>query len=279
MSHEDSRIEDFNTAAGPLAQGTVVHTGTTGLRAAYTTVSAPGGFEMPAYVARPESGGTALPVVLVLPEAFGLHEHIADIARRFAHEGYLAVAPDLMARHGDPRAYGDVDTLVTDLLQKIPDRAVMDDIDAALDFAVAEGGDRERIGLSGFCWGGRWVWLYAARSQVAAGVAWYGILDGAASGAYPDRELFPLHPIDVAGGLSTPVLGLHGALDDAIPLETVERMAVALAQRPAGAVDARVSVFDDAGHAFFADYRETFDAAAAPIAWNQALAWLREHGV
>jgi carboxymethylenebutenolidase len=274
MSQQDAT---YNSAAGPLAESTVIHTSSDGLDAEYTTVPAQG-YDMPAYVARP-SGGTHLPTVIVLPEAFGLHEHIADIARRFAHEGYLAIAPDLMRRHGDPESYPDVDSLVTQLLQRIPDEQVMLDIDATVAWARSQGGDPGRVGVTGFCWGGRWAWLYAARSEVGAAVAWYGILDGEGSGAYPDRTLFPQHPLDVAGQLRAPVLGLYGGQDDAIPLDTIERMQQHLADRSEADPDSEIVVFPSAGHAFFADYRETYHAPSAQEAWPRALAWLREHGV
>lgn len=268
--------QDFAPAAGPFAGDTVRRTGTAGLHAGLTTIPV-GDLAMPAYVARPERGSD-LPVVLVLPEAFGLHEHIADIARRFAHEGYLAIAPDLMVRQGDPQSYPDVDTLVTGLLQRIPDAQVMDDLDATVAWAVTHGGARDRVAVCGFCWGGRWTWLYAAHAQVTAAAAWYGILDGAASGAYPDAALFPAHPLDVVDRLTAPVLGLHGGQDEAIPLDTVERMRGLLAARPAGAPAAELLVFPGAGHAFHADYRESYSRPDAERGWERTLAWFAQHG-
>lgn len=278
MSQRDFGDEDFAIAAGPVAENTVIRTGTEGLEEGRVTIPV-GDFAMPAYVARPSGAAGDLPVVVVLSEAFGLHAHIADIARRFAKEGYLAVAPDLMIRQGDPQAYPEIDDLVTGLLQRIPDEQVMGDIDAAVAWAAAHGGDRDRIGVTGYCWGGRWTWLYAAHAEIAAAVAWYGILDGVASGAYPDRTLFPKHPIDVAKDVKGPVLGFHGGQDDAIPLDTVHRMQTELAARPAGAPDAEIVVYPEAGHAFFADYRETYHRPSAQDAWPRALGWLRVHGV
>jgi len=276
MTSTDGTKERFATAAGPFASATVVRTSAGGLDTRRTTIPV-GDFAMPVYVARPAQGAD-LPVILVLSEAFGLHAHIEDIARRFAHLGYLAVAPDLMKRQGDPQSFDTVDELVGGLLQRIPDAQVMGDLDAAVDWAVGNGGDASRVAATGFCWGGRWAWLYAAHARIAAAVAWYGILDGVQSGAYPDPELFPAHPIDVARSLRTPVLGIYGGQDDAIPLATVEAMRDALADGAADAPDARISVHGDAGHAFFADYRETYRRDSAQGAWREATTWLRDHG-
>lgn len=277
MPTDDATDDAFAGAAGPLAQSTVVRTDTAGLQVGRTTIPV-GDFSMPAYVARPEHG-TDLPVLLVLPEAFGLHEHIADVARRFAKEGYLAIAPDLMIRQGDPKSFPDAESLVTGLLQHIPDEQVMRDLDAAVAWAATQGGDLSRLGVTGYCWGGRWAWLYAAHADITAGVAWYGILDGVGSGLYPSAELFPTHPLDVATELRGPVLGLYGGQDDAIPLDTVERMTAVLAARDADAPKAEVIVFPEAGHAFFADYRETYHRESAQQGWARALDWLRTHGV
>lgn len=272
-------IDDhFAPAAGPLAHNTVVRTSPEGLHTERTTVPVDG-FQLTAYVARPAGDGIDLPVIVVLSEAFGLHAHIEDIARRFARLGYLAVAPDLMMRQGDPQSYDDVDTLLVDLLRRIPDEQVLHDLDATIAWAVRHGGDPDRIAATGFCWGGRWTWLLAAHASIAAAVAWYGILDGRASGAYPDDTLFPRHPLDIANNLKTPVLGLYGGQDDAIPLDTINAMKTALAARSPEGPDTEVIVFPDAGHAFFADYRETFHQASAERAWPLALDWLRRHGV
>ena len=268
----------FAQAAGPFADATVIRTPTDGLDVERVTYDAPDG-PVTAYLARPTGARALLPVVVVVSEAFGLHAHIEDIARRFGHLGYLAIAPDLMSRHGDPAAFSDVDSLVTQLLQRIPDSEVMSDLDATVRHAVAVGGDPSRIGVTGYCWGGRWVWLYAANANLAAAVAWYGILDGRASGAYPDEALFPLHPLDVAGELRTPVLGLYGGLDDAIPTSTIEDMRRRLAKRATQAPDAEVKVYANAGHAFFADYRETYEPNSAGDAWQRAIDWFRLHGV
>jgi len=270
-------LERYPQPVSEEAAKTVVRTSPDGLSTA--RVAIPGrGHDVPAYVARPESAET-LPVVLVLSEAFGQHPYIEDITRRFAHAGYLAVAADLMAPQGDPDDFADVDRLVTELLQHVPDEQVMSDLDAVLDWATANGGDAARVGVNGFSWGGRWTWLYAAHRQVAAAVSWYGVLDDSASNLQPDRALFPKHPIDLAGELRTPVLGLYAGKDEVIPIATVEAMQSALAARPTQAPEVEFVVFPDAAHGFFADYRDEFSPADAPAAWARALDWLREHGV
>jgi carboxymethylenebutenolidase len=269
--------DGFAPAAGPVAD-TVVRTPSDGLHTERLGIDVDGHL-MTAFVARPAEADAGIPVVVVVSEAFGLHAHIEDIARRFARLGYLAIVPDLMGRYGDPSSYDDVDLLVTDLLQRIPDTQVLRDLDATIDWATAHGGDADRVGATGYCWGGRWVWLLAAHRPLAAAVAWYGILDGRASGAYPDETLFPQHPVDIADELQTPILGLYGGRDDAIPVETIEAMRSSLARRPSAVPPAEITVFDDAGHAFFADYRDTFVPDAAAQAWADAISWFRRHGV
>ena len=234
------------------------------------------GFDVPVYVARPATGDD-LPVVLVLSEAFGLHPFIEDVARRFAGEGYLAVAPDLMARQGDPAAFDDVDRLVTDLLQHIPDEQVMIDLDAVLQWAVTHGGDRRRAAVNGMSWGGRWTWLYAARADLACAISWYGVLDDTHSNLQPDKRLFPRHPIDLADELRTPVLGLYAGKDTVVTPDTVDAMKAALAARPAPEPEVEFVIYPDAAHGFFADYRAEYHPTSALDAWRRALAWLRRH--
>ena len=271
------RDGEYNAAAGKVA-ASAVHTSAEGLEIEHVTIPAVAGAgPLPAYVAQP-AGGRNLPTVVVLPEIFGLHEHIADIARRFAHEGYLAVAVDPIARHGDPRSFNTSDDIVTGLLQTIPDADVMRDIDRTIAWAAEHGGDARRVAVTGFCWGGRWTWLYAAHRRINAAVAWYGIVDGIASGLYPDPAHFPRHPADLAEDLQTPTLGLYGGQDAAIPLDTIATLTDRLAGRSRG-TDAEIVVFPDAGHAFFADYRETYHLPSAEKAWPLALQWLRRHGV
>lgn len=260
----------FAAAVLPVSGQTIV-TDTRGLLAGPVTIRV-GSFDMPAYRARPV-GDTPAPVVLVISEIFGLHEHIADVARRLAQAGYFAVAPDLFARQGDPRRYTDIAKLMQELVSQVPDAQVLGDLDACRDWAVREGGDGSRVGVTGFCWGGRHTWLYAAHADVQAGVAWYGRLTG------PTTANTPRHPLDVAAELRAPVLGLYGAQDSGIPLETVDKMQKALAAGSAAAKASQFVVYPDAPHAFFADYRPSYRAEAARDGWVRALAWLRQHGV
>ncbi len=268
----------YPPASGPVA-GTVVRTDATGLSTLLTTIPV-GGHSMRAYLARPDNDRNNLPVVLVVPDAYGLHEHAADVARRFAREGYLAVAPDLLSRQGDPNTFTDVEKLLTEVLQHIPDQQVMADLDACAEWAVTHGGDRDRRAIVGFSWGGRWAWLYAAHAALAAAVVWYGVLDGAGSGLYPTSrpDLFPRHPLDVADHLRTPVLGLYGGDDAIIPIDTVEAARAVVARRGPGAADAEIVVFSGAPHDFHADYREPYREGPAKESWSQALRWLRSHG-
>jgi carboxymethylenebutenolidase len=259
----------FAAAVLPVCAQTVIKTDDVGLTAGPVTVNVEGQ-EVPVYRAQPE-GKTNLPVILVIPEIFGVHEHIADVARRFAKEGYLALAPDLFVRQGDPSKYATNAEVIKEVVSKVPDAQVMADLDAIVAWAGKHGGDTTRLGITGFCWGGRITWLYAAHnSDVDAGVAWYGRLVG------ENTERTPRHPVDIAGQLKAPVLGLYGAKDTGIPLESVEKMKAALAE--AGS-DSKFVVYPDAGHAFHADYRPSFVEAAAKDGWQRALAWFRKHGV
>src|SRR5690606_25854512 len=230
------------------------------------------GFKVPAYRAAPQ-GKTGLPVVLVIQEIFGVHEYIADTCRRFAKAGYLANAPELYARQGDPALYGEMAKLMAEVVSKVPDAQVMADLDGAVQWAAANGGDAARVGITGFCWGGRITWLYAAHGPVKAGVAWYGRLVGTSG------SLTPKHPIDVAAQLKAPVLGLYGGADSGIPQETVEQMKAALAQGSAAAQASQFVVYPGAPHAFHADYRPSFRKEAAEDGWRRLLDWFKLHGV
>jgi carboxymethylenebutenolidase len=265
-----SLVAGFTLAAGPV-RADVIITDTNGLDAGQVQVPVSDG-GMPAYRARPAKG-TKHPVMLVVQEVFGVHEHIKDICRRFAKLGYYAIAPSLYARYGDPAKYTDIHKLVSEVVAKVPDAGVMADLDAAAAFAAKENGDASRLGIIGFCWGGRIVWLYAAHNPaLKAGLAFYGPLRGPT----PPNSLRPLYPLDIAGDLKAPVLGFYGGQDQGIHLSDVENMRVALAK--AGKLDSRIDVFMDTGHGFFADYRATYDAADAKTAWTRGLAWLKEHG-
>ena len=262
----------FAAAVLPVTAQTLVRTPTDGLVAGEVTVDV-GGFAMPAYRAAP-AGRTKLPVVLVVQEIFGVHEHIRDVCRRLAHQGYLAIAPELFVRQGDPSAYGESARLQAEVISKVPDAQVMGDLDATVAWAAAHGGDTARLGLTGFCWGGRITWLYAAHSPaLKAGVARYRRLVGHA----PPQT--PRHPAELAGELKAPVLGLYGGQDGGIPLDTVERMKVALATGGAAARRSTFVVYPDAPHAFHADYRPSYRAGPATDGWTRCLDWFRTHGV
>ena len=258
----------FALAVRPVSAATIT-TDETGLTTGAIQIRTRDG-QIPAYRARPEKG-RALPVVLVVQEIFGVHEHIKDICRRLAKLGYLAIAPELYARQGDVSKMTDIDE-IRKVVSQVADAQVLADLDAAATWAKESGeGNVERLGVTGFCWGGRIVWLYAAHNaQVKAGVAWYGRLVGAPT------TLQPKHPIDVASSLKAPVLGLYGAEDQGIPLDTVEQMKTAL--RAAGATS-EIVVYPNVGHAFYADYRPSYRKEAAEDGWKRLQEWLKRHGV
>ena len=262
----------FAASVLPVMAQTVVKTDSQGLVTGEVTIDV-GGFKMPAYRAAP-AGKKNAPVVLVVSEIFGVHEYIADVARRFAKAGYFAVAPELFVRQGDPTEYGEMAKLIAEVISKVPDAQVMADLDATVAWARAEGADAGKLGVTGFCWGGRITWLYSAHNPaVKAGVAWYGRLVGQAS------ALQPVHPVDVAGKLAGPVLGLYGAADTGIPLDTVNQMKAALAGGSAAAKKSEFVVYPEAPHAFHADYRPSFRKEPAEDGWKRALAWFKAHGV
>jgi carboxymethylenebutenolidase len=259
----------FAAAALPIVAQAVVKTDTAGLTAGIVDIKV-GGATVPVYRAQPE-GKSNLPVILVVSEIFGLHEHIADVARRFAKQGYLALAPDLFVRQGDATKVPNIADLMRDIVSKTPDAQVMADLDACVAWAGANGGNADKLGITGFCWGGRITWLYAAHNpKVKAGVAWYGRLVGDPT---PNN---PKHPVDIAPTLTVPVLGLYGAKDTGIPVDTIDRMKAALAK---GASGSGFVVYPDAGHAFNADYRPSYVEKDAQDGWTRALDWFKRHGV
>jgi carboxymethylenebutenolidase len=219
----------------------------------------------------PEKGGP-FPVVLVVQEIFGVHEHIKDVCRRFAKLGYMAIAPELYARQGDVSKLKDIKEIISKVVSKVPDKQVMSDLDATVAWAKASGkGDTAKLGITGFCWGGRIVWLYSAHNpNVKAGVAWYGRLV-----EKPD-EMHPKHPIDVVEALKAPVLGLYGEADTGIPKNTVEQMRKALkdAKKPC-----EIVLYPDTPHAFFADYRPSYRKENAEDGWKRLLEWFKKNGV
>jgi len=263
-------VTGFALAAGPV-RADAIHTDSAGLDAGEVEIPVADG-KVPGYRAKP-SGKGGSPAVLVVQEVFGVHEHIKDICRRFAKAGHYAIAPSLYARQGDPGKY-DMDhlhDLVADIVSKVPDAEVMSDLDSTAAFAATDGGDVSRLAVTGFCWGGRIVWLYAAHApQLKAAVAFYGQLRGTSG------ELRPHFPLDLAGDMKCPVLAFYGAQDQGIPLSDVEDMRAALAK--AGRLDSRIEVFMDAGHGFMADYRSSYNEKDAKTAWREMLAWFRKNG-
>ncbi len=258
----------FALAVQPVHAQSVITTPADGLDAGTATVAA-GGDALPVYYARP-AGGSKLPTVLVVQEIFGVHAHIADVCRRLAKLGYLAIAPELYFRQGDPSKVENVGAIISDIVSKVPDAQVMADLDACAAWAATQGGDGTRLMITGFCWGGRITWLYAAHNpKLTAGVAWYGRIDGAPS------ELTPKHPIDVAASLHAPVLGLYGGKDQGIPPEDVEAMREAL--KKAGS-RSEIVVYPDAPHAFHADYRPSYRKQEAEDGWGRLKAWFAAAG-
>jgi len=226
---------------------------------------------MPAYRAMPAQGGP-FPTVLVVQEIFGVHEHIKDLCRRLAKAGYFAIAPELYARQGKPAEISDVQELIKTIVSKVPDAQVMSDLDSTVAFAKASGkADTAKLAITGFCWGGGIVWLYAAHNPaLKAAVAWYGPIDR------PRTELRPKYPIDLAGDLKAPVLGLYGAADTGIPVDTVEKMRAAC---KAANKTCEIVIYPDTPHGFNADYRPSYRAEQAKEGWAKMLAWFKDHGV
>jgi carboxymethylenebutenolidase len=262
----------FAAAVLPVVAQTTIKTDSNGLTAGEVTIPV-GDFKMPAYRAAP-AGKANAPVVLVVSEIFGVHEHIADVARRFAKAGYFAVAPELFVRQGDAGSYAEISKLVAEVVSKVPDAQVMGDLDAATVWAKAQGADTGKLGITGFCWGGRITWLYDAHNPVVkAGVAWYGRLIGTSN------ALTPANPVDLTAKLNGPVLGLYGGADPGIPLDTVEKMKAALATGSAAAKKSEFVVYPEAPHAFNADYRPSYRKEAADDGWKRCLAWFKANGV
>lgn len=251
----------FAPAASPLAS-TIVQTPDDAIVAGFTSIPSQGD-NMPAYHARPKQSDGPLPVVIVVQEIFGVHEHIRDICRRLALEGYLAIAPELYFREGDPNDFADIPTLLSGLVAKVPDSQVLADLDHVASWASRNGGDVHRLMITGFCWGGRITWLYAAHNpQLKAAVAWYGKLTG-------DKSLnSPKQPVDIATDLNAPILGLYGGQDNSIPQESVETMRQAL--RAANA-KAEIIVYPDAGHSTLIIARAIMphlQKMAGSVCWN-----------
>jgi carboxymethylenebutenolidase len=257
----------FALAVQPVSAQTIT-TDTNGLTAGEVKIPVADG-EIPAYRAMPAKG-KSFPTVLVVQEIFGVHEHIKDLCRRFAKAGHFAVAPELYARQGDVSKLTDFNE-IRKIVAKVPDAQVMSDLDATVAYAKKSGGgDSSKLGITGFCWGGRIVWLYAAHNpNLKAGVAWYGRLVGTAS------ELNPKHPVDVAAQLKAPVLGLYGGKDTGIPQDTIEQMRAAI---KAANGKSEIVVYANAGHGFNADYRPGYDKEAAQDGWRRLQEWFKKYG-
>lgn len=259
----------FSVAAGHSA-ATVIHTDTEHLEHGLIDLPVADGL-IPAYYAAPQ-GQRNLPIVLVVQEIFGVHEHIQDICRRLAKSGYLAIAADLYQRQGDASAYSDIPTLISELVSKVSDEQVYADLDACIAWALEHGGDPARIGITGFCWGGRLTWMYAAHNpQIKAGVAWYGKL------SVGHGPLIHTVALDIAAKLHAPVLGLYGAKDASIPLTDIHAMQEKLRQGNANSQASEFITYPDADHAFLADYRASYHAAAAQDGWQRMLAWFERY--
>jgi carboxymethylenebutenolidase len=270
-----SVLAGFALAVRPVSAQQLVSTDQVGLETGTADIQE-NGVSLSAYYAKPQNVSGELPVVIVCSEIFGVHEHIADVARRLAKQGYFAIAPAFFTRAGDPASRSSVAEILKDIISQTPDAQVMQDIGATLAWCLKQGADPDRIGITGFCWGGRITWLACSQfSQFKAGVAWYGRLVGERT------ENFPAHPVDLAKDLKAPVLGLYGGQDDGIPLSTVEQMqaALAAAQGNAAAQASMFEIYPEAPHAFHADYRATYRQQAAQNAWQQCLAWFKQYGV
>ena len=264
----------YAAAAMPLMAQTAIKTSAEGLVEGEVMIDV-NGFQMPAYRSAP-AGKTNLPVVLVISEIFGVHEYIADVTRRFATLGYLAIAPELFVRQGDPSLYGEIAKLQSEVISKVPDAQVMNDLDACLAWASNHGGNANRAAITGFCWGGRITWLYAAHnSKLKAGVAWYGRVEGQTNANNPQ------HPVDLAASLKAPVLGLYGAADTGISVASVDRMKAALSkaatQGNTAAKACEFVMYPDTPHAFHADYRASYTPGPAKDGWSHAVAWLKQY--
>ncbi|PHM09405.1 dienelactone hydrolase family protein [Nostoc sp. 'Peltigera malacea cyanobiont' DB3992] len=258
----------FALAVQPISAG-VITTDAKGLVAGAVKIPVKDG-EIPAYRAAPATGDN-FPIVLVIQEIFGVHEHIQDITRRFARLGYLAIAPELFVRQGDVSKLSNIDE-IRPIVAKVPDAQVLSDLDSTVEWAKKSAkGNGAKLGITGFCWGGRITWLYAAHNpQVKAGVAWYGRLVGDAT------ELQPKYPVDIASKLTAPILGLYGGKDTGITLDTVEQMRDRL---KSSSSKSEIIVYPNAPHAFFADYRPSYREKEAQDGWKRLLAWFKQNGV
>ncbi|MEY4600154.1 MAG: Carboxymethylenebutenolidase [Pseudomonadota bacterium] len=259
----------FALAVQPVCAQTMITTDAAGLTAGEVKIPTANG-DIPAYRAMPANGKN-LATILVVQEIFGVHEHIKDVCRRFARLGYIAIAPEMFYRQGDVSKLADNKEIFAKVVNFVPDAQVMSDLDAAVAWAGKNGADGKRLGITGFCWGGRITWLYTAHNKnVKAGVAWYGRLVGQGS------EMTPKHPIDLVDQINAPVLGLYGGADAGIPNDTVDKMNAALKEKGKPSM---IHLYPDTPHAFHADYRPSFRKEQAEDGWKRATEWFRKNGV
>jgi carboxymethylenebutenolidase len=245
----------------------MIITDTQGLAAGDVRIPVSDG-EIPAYRALP-FGRSELATVLVVQEIFGVHEHIKDVCRRLAKAGFMAIAPELYARQGDASKYSDIPSLIAEIISKVTDAQVLGDLDAAASWAAQNGGSATKLGITGFCWGGRIVWMYAAHNPtVQAGVAWYGPVARAYCVGDP-------RAIDVADRIKAPMLGLYGGDDAGIPNDTVEKMRNAL--KAAGNSRSEFVIYPGTPHAFHADYRPSYRKEAAEDGWRRSTQWFQKN--
>ncbi|PKU24982.1 dienelactone hydrolase family protein [Telmatospirillum siberiense] len=258
----------FAAAAQPVMAQAVTTNGE-GLIAGEVAVPVAGGV-MPAYQAYPATGSGPFPTVIVVQEIFGVHEYIKDVCRRLAKLGYYAVTGELYARQGDVSKLTDIKEIFAKVVSKVPDEQVISDIDSLVDFARSSGkADITRLGITGFCWGGRATWLYAAHnSKVRAAVAWYGMVDP------PMWNEKAISVFQLLPKLKVPVLGLYGAKDTSIPVAHVETLKAELA-----GTSSEIVIYPDVGHAFHADYRPSYDRNAAEDGWHRLQDWFKKFGV
>ncbi len=258
----------FALAVRPVA-GQTITTDSKGLIAGEVTIAVKDG-AIPAYRAMPAGRGP-FPMLLVVHEIFGVHEHIKDICRRLAKAGYFAVAPALYARQGDVSSAPDMPAVMK-IVSRVPDSQVASDLDAAVAWSASTGkADTAKLGIVGFCWGGRQVWLYAAHNpNLKAGVAWYGVL------RWSKNRLTPRDPIELVPQMKAPVLGLYGGADEHIPQSQVQELKLSL--RKAGK-PSEIVVYPNTPHGFNADYRPSYRPREAKDAWGRMMTWFREHGV
>lgn len=260
----------FALAVQPVQAQTVITTDTNGLVAGPVEIPVRDG-TIPGYYARPDGKGPYA-TVLVIHEAWGVHEHIQDICRRLAKVGYFAVAPELFARQGNARTLADMSQIIQQIINKVPDAEVASDLDATVAWAHKDKtANTLKLGATGFCWGGRQVWMYAAHNpKLKAAVSWYGFL------THPDSPITPKGPLDLVAALKVPVLGLYGGADPNNPEPVVREMEAKLKEAHK---QCEFVIYPDAPHGFFADYRPSYRPDAAKDGWARMLAWFKAHGV